>query len=368
MILGGYGNFGKRIAHALAADGVEVLIAGRSLEKSKNLADEIGDFATPLCLTIPNDLDQALSTYCPDVIVNTVGPFQRQDYDVARIAITRHVHYIDLADGRDFVCGISELDQISKSADVSVIAGASTVPALSDAVVSEFRNEFSTIENMKYGIAPGQRAERGLATTQGILGYVGRPLAPFSGIRPQVFGWQDLYRQRYPGLGNRWMANCEIPDLDLLPVRHNIRSIQFSAGLEIDLLHLGLWGLSWLVRAGVPLSLENLAAPMLSMSNWFNGLGSADGGMHVILTGLSSDKIPKRVERRWFILARDGDGPHIPTIPAILLAKKIADGVQLPVGAYPCCGLITLSEYLQALERFNIEVVSECSEVALNLS
>lgn len=359
MVLGGYGNFGKRISRALAAKGIDVLIVGRSLEKSKRLADEIGHHATPLCFSVPDDLGQFLAEHRPAAVINTVGPFQHQGYETARIAISHGVNYVDLADGREFVCGISELDSLAKNAGVAVISGASTIPALSDAVVSEYRGEFSSIRNLKYGISPGQGAERGLATTRGILSYVGKPLAPFPSIKRRVFGWQNIYRQPYPGLGKRWMANCDIPDLDLLPKRHNIKTIQFSAGLELAPLHLGLWALSWIIRLGIPLKLEKLASPLLKISNWFNRFGSSDGGMHVVIAGPSASDPTKTIERHWFIIAKNGDGPHIPTIPAILLAQRFATGNLPPAGAYPCLGLVSLSDYVCELEGPNFEVVTE---------
>ena len=194
------------------------------------------------------------------------------------------------------------------------------MPALSDAVVTKHKTEFASIELMRFGISPGQKAERGLATTKGILSYVGKPLAPFNSVEDRMFGWQNLYRQHYPELGKRWMANCEIPDLDILPERHGIKKIQFSAGLELGFMHVGLWALGWLVRAGLPLQLELLARPLLTISNWFNGIGSADGGMHVSLLGKGQDGQFKRVD--WYVVAKDGHGPHIPTVPAILLAER----------------------------------------------
>jgi hypothetical protein len=42
---------------------------------------------------------------------------------------------VDLADGRDFVCGIDVLDPQAKAAGVLLLSGASSVPALSSAVV-----------------------------------------------------------------------------------------------------------------------------------------------------------------------------------------------------------------------------------------
>lgn len=356
LILGGYGNFGRRIAAALIRHQIAVIIAGRSREKAESLALEL---ASPLVEAAAFDVTQELSaqleTLRPTVVINTCGPFQTSNYGVARSCIAHGVHYIDLADGRDFVTGITALDAEAKQQGVAVISGASTVPGLSSAVIEHYRHEFSQIDALTFGISPGQQAERGLATTQAILTYVGKPLQPFAGAARPVYGWQDIYRQEYPGLGKRWMANCDIPDLDLLPARYGIRSIRFSAGLELSFMHLGLWVLSWLVRLGLPLNLPRHAETLLAISNRFNRCGSAAGGMHMILRGTNTSG--KSHERRWFIIARNGDGPQIPCVPAILLARRLAQGERMQPGARPCVGLVTLEEYMAELERFQIHQV-----------
>lgn len=253
LILGGYGNFGKRIAAALIRHNVPVIIAGRNREKAETLARSLGSpLAEMAAFDVTHDLSAQLEALRPTVVVNTCGPFQTSNYDVARTCIAHGVHYIDLADGRDFVTGITALNEEAAKHGVAVISGASTVPGLSSAVIEHYRHEFLEIDSLTYGISPGQQAERGLATTQGILTYVGKRLKPFAGAKRPVYGWQDVYRQEYPQIGRRWMANCDIPDLDLLPAHYGIRAIRFSAGLELSFMHLGLWLLSWLVRLGVP--------------------------------------------------------------------------------------------------------------------
>ncbi len=266
------------------------------------------------------------------------------------------MHYVDLADGRDFVTGIVALNEEAKRAAASVIAGASTVPGLSSAVIEYYASEFAEIDELVYGITPGQKAERGLATTQGILTYVGKRLRPFAGVKSSVYGWQDLYRQDYPELGRRWMANCDIPDLDLLPLRYGIKSIRFSAGLELSLMHLGLWGLGWLVRLGLPLNLPRRAGFLLAASNWFDRFGTQDGGMHMILRGRGPDGAPH--ERCWFIVAKDGDGPQIPCVPAILIARALARGEEMARGAYACVGLVSLEAYARELRGYRIAMQS----------
>ena len=352
LILGGYGNFGKRIARLLTRKGVAVVIAGRDTCKAEAMAKTLPpQLAAYAAFDAKLDLARQLTSLQPSVVINTCGPFQNSDYSIAETCIAGAVHYIDLADGRDFVTSITTLDAVAKKQNVAVISGASTVPALTCAVIENLTPRLPEIESLTFGIAPGQKAERGLATTQAILGYVGRELKPCAGYETR-YGWQDLYLQAYPEIGNRWMANCDVPDLDLLPERYGIKQIRFSAGMEIPAIHFGMWLLSWGVRLGFPINPAKHAVALLKASNWFDRFGSADGGMHVILEG--RDGSGRRVMLKWFIIARNGDGPYIPTVPAVVLARKIIAGTFVGTGAMPCVGMITLREYLDEFEHLKI--------------
>ena len=357
LILGGYGNFGKRIAHLLTCQNIAVIIAGRNEAKAKELLASLPQNLAEIAIfDVNQDLARQLELLKPTVVINTCGPFQNSDYSVAKTCIVKGVHYIDLADGRDFVNGITTLDDEAKHHKVTVISGASTVPGLSSAVIEHYLPEFASLDMLKFGIAPGQKAERGLATTQAILSYVGKRLKSCAGYTTR-YGWQDLYRQHYPEIGNRWMANCDIPDLDLLPAKYGIKKICFSAGMESRLVHMGIWMLSWLVRAGVVRDLPKQASILLKASNWFDCLGSADGGMHMILSG--KDREGRAITRKWFIIALNGDGPYIPTVPAIILAKKILEGQFRNIGAMACVGLITLDEYLYELRNLLVKTYNK---------
>src|ERR1700731_2309511 len=101
LILGGYGNFGKRISMALARHHVPIIIAGRALDKARDLAAQIHvDLPEAeiksAALDVECDLDEYLYDTKPGVVVNTCGPFQGKNYDVAQICIRHKTHYIDL--------------------------------------------------------------------------------------------------------------------------------------------------------------------------------------------------------------------------------------------------------------------------------
>jgi hypothetical protein len=352
MILGGYGTFGRRIARALSRSGLPVIIVGRRLEKAQAAATALGPEVRAAAADARESLDPILREFRPRVLINTCGPFQLSDYRCAEDCIRNGAHYIDLADGRAFVTGIGALDQRAKKAGLSVISGASTLPALSSAVLDHYAAGFARIDSVRCGITLGQKTERGIGATRAILSYIGRPLAHVRGADGRRYGWQGVYRETYPELGGRWMANCDVPDLDLLPSAYNIPQVQFSAGLENPVLHFGIWLAGWTVRLGLPVRWDRHASRLLRVSRWFDWLGTAGSGMHVIISGTGRDGGSRRVA--WHIVAQGGDGSQIPCVPSVLLARDLAAGNPLPSGAYPCFGLISLEKYLSALRPFAV--------------
>ena len=118
------------------------------------------------------------------VVVNTCGPFQSTTFNVVEDCISNGIHYIDLADGRDFVAEMSKYNEQAKSAGIAVIPGASSVPGLSSAIIEKFKDELSEIESVEYGISPGQKTTRGgLATVKGVMSYIGKPIRPYIGFK-----------------------------------------------------------------------------------------------------------------------------------------------------------------------------------------
>jgi saccharopine dehydrogenase-like NADP-dependent oxidoreductase len=353
VVLGGYGNFGGRICRALATEKeVWLGVAGRDAVRAAGFVRELGAPAAA-CEPISIDHDAqhfsaTLAARCPHLVIHTSGPFQRQSYHVAEATIAAGAHYIDLADGRAFVAGIGELDDAARSRRVLVTSGASTLPAVSSAVIARLAAGFERIEEIEIGIAPGQAVSRGKATIEAVLSYCGRPFAEWSrGRWRQVFGWQGLRRIHYPDLGWRWAARCDVPDLELLPARYRtLESVRFDASLELASAHFGLWTLAWLTRMKVVREPVTMAKAVLRMARRLDRFGSDVGSMRVIVAGRRISGMAG--ESAWHLTARKGDGPHIPCIPAIVIARKLARGEWVEPGARPCQGMMTLEEFSDA--------------------
>lgn len=360
LIIGGYGNFGSFISRRLAANkNCRVIIAGRSLEKAQKLAEEIAVEA--VYIDIHNGFEDALTKIKPDIVIHTSGPFQAQGYNVAETCINQNCHYIDLADGREFVANITSLDNAAKEKNVIVISGASSVPCLTSALVDHYKDEFQTVENLDYGITTAQKTARGLATTAAILSYTGKPFPTLVDGRLQnIYGWQNLRLRKYPSLGWRLLGNCDVPDLALFPQRYpDLKSIRFYAGLEIPFIHMTLWALSWLVRLRLIRNLKKAAPFMLKISYMFDWLGSANSAFHMELSGKGNEGQDKTIS--FELIARSGDGPYIPCMPTILLTQKLINEQLNSRGAFPCMGFISKDEYLGALGELDIHSIERCS-------
>ena len=359
VIVGGYGAFGAHAVERLAAEpNIHIVVAGRSRERAQACAEALRRTARANVSSATLDATRAsseeISALGANILINASGPFQDQRYELARACIEAGCHYIDLADARAFVTGIAELDAAARSANVCVISGASSVPGLSSVVVKDLARQFSRLEDIAIGISPGNSFDPGVATVASILGGIGKPFnRRGDGREETAYGWQGLHRRQFPGLGSRWMADVDVPDLDLLPKHHpSLRSARFFAGLEVGLFHLGLWSLSWLVRAGWVRNLKPLAGPLLSAKRALRVLGSDQGGMFVSLRGADTDGTRKVIQ--WTLVARSGHGPYVPALPSVILSKQLAVGAGPPPGARACLGLFTLQEFGEAVHGLHI--------------
>ena len=111
-------------------------------------------------------------------------------------------------------------------------------------------------------------------------------------------------------------------------------------------------GMSWLARLGVVANWARYAAPITRLSRWFERFGSDAGGMFMQLSGRGHNAQPKTL--RWTLLAEQGHGPYIPTLPAVILAKKLARN-ELPLtGATACLELFTLAEFFTEVADLSI--------------
>lgn len=361
LVLGAYGFFGSRISEALVRNPrVQLLLAGRDETRATALAYQLGLTSAHAKRVDAEDprLATLLKKLGVNLLIHTAGPFQRQEYHVAQACIAAGCHYFDLADGRDFVAGITRLDAAARAAQLAVISGVSSLPALSAAVVDQYLGEFSRLDGIRIGISSGGLVP-GPATIRAIFGYCGKPFRVLeNGQWVEVHGWLDRRTHDFPKpVGTRLFGRCDVPDLTLLPARYpGVKTVSFHAGFVSETAHKAVELLARQVQAGRLDSALPFAGVFYTLGRRLQTLLGDSGGMFVAMSGADVEGKPRTLT--WKLLAAENHGPRIPCAPSIALTHKIAAGVVPAPGAQACMGLLSLDEILEPLKGLRVREIA----------
>lgn len=365
LVVGGYGGFGARLSRRLCASGHRLLIAGRDGGKAAAFCASLPG-AEPVVADRTNGIGMALARHRPDLVIDAAGPFQASGYTVPEACIAMRIPYLDLADGRDFVSGIAALDKAARRAGVPVIAGASSVPALSGAVARHLAEGLDRVDSLEMAISASNRASAGASVAAAILSYVGQPVRVWRGKRwTIVHGWQEMRRESFElagggGLPGRLVAIADVPDHAIAPERLPGRpSVTFRAGTELGFQMRALWLASWPVRWRWIPALSRASRWLVPLYRMTLGFGGDRSAMHVTMRGLAGGR---PVARRWTLVASQGDGPEIPTLAAELLAGDMLAGRVAP-GARDAWDALTLARFEPLIAGLSIR--HETRETAL---
>ena len=354
--------FGVRLARLLLKDArYDVLVAGRSIDKAKAFCNAHG--GTPCQIDLSGgELDKEIAACAPVIVVDAAGPFQIYDndtpYKLALAAIACGAHYLDLSDDGAFTLGISVLNAQALTANVCVLSGVSSVPAISSSIVASLSDDMADIHHIESIILPGNKAPRGLSVIRAIVAQAGRPLKLWKNSQwTEVKGWSgrrqvELKIHGERALPKRWASYIGAPDLVLFPQYFKARSVAFRAGLDLKLMHGGLAFLTLPVRLGWLTSIAGLSPLLKWIADRLESFGSDRGGMWVQVIGVT--KAGDCETRDWTLLVEGGDGPFIPVVPAQILCGKLL--IQdTPAGAGPALNMFTRAEAEAALSVLRLK-------------
>lgn len=326
LIIGGYGAFGGRLARLLADNPMlQIYIGGRTLLKAESLCAELngnGAVFTPVKVDKFN-LAPTLARYTPDIVVDASGPFNLKSdkpYAAVEACLAVGCHYLDLADGADFVMNISQFDQVAREKDLTIVSGLSTCPALTGAVLKDAQKDM-TVKSFEIGVAPSPFAKMGLSVVKGIFDYAGSKITTReNGQNVSRLALGNARRKTIcpPGampLRNRLFSFVDCPDLQVFPLHNSgMQNGWVGAGTKPGWL-LRILMLLAKIRAafGLP-AFSFLAKP----GHWF--LNSFARGEH--RGGLYMNLKNDDETREWHVLAEGDDGPFIPSMACAALIHK----------------------------------------------
>lgn len=368
LLIGAAGVFGSRLAEGLARSGFDLTLAGRSRSRAEALADRLRA-AWPqvridsLALDTAQVTPDVLRAWGGELVVDAAGPFQGAEPVVARAAVAAGLHYVDLADARDFVARFDALDTAARAAGVVTLTGASSTPALSHAVLDAMTAGWTRIDRVEAAISPGARAPRGPSVMAAVLHWIGRPVRVFEdgGWRERP-GWGKVVYRDFGAAGRRPVSLSETPDLDLMVSRFAPTSAAvFMAGIQPAPLHWAGWATAR-AAAATGVDLRSHAALLSRLSGLGAGWGDDRGAMRVEATGM--DAAGRATRTVWVLIAPPGVGPYTPGLPALAVIKRIAAGRVAP-GARACIGELTLAEIEDELAKVGIETALSVEPAAL---
>jgi Domain of unknown function (DUF4166)/Saccharopine dehydrogenase NADP binding domain len=356
LVIGGYGTFGGRTIQLLKDEAALTLfVAGRSLSKAQAFLSKFPDAKAkliPIAFDRQTNIAQQFQTIKPNWVLDASGPFQNYGedaYAVIEACIAERVHYLDLADGSDFVAGVAAYDEKAKAAGVFVLSGVSSFPVLTAAVVRRLEQGMQKIETIYAGIAPSPYAGVGLNVIKAIAGYAGQATRlkregqvttayPFTESLPFTIAPPGLMP-----LNNIRFSLVDVPDLTALTeLWPQAKTVWMGAGPTPAILHRLLSIFAWFVRWRVLPSLLPLA-PIISWVTNTIRWGEHRGGMFVQVKGFNNDR--HSCTRQWHLLAEGSDGPLIPCMAVQALVLRALKGATPTTGARAAVRELELNDY-----------------------
>ncbi len=343
VVYGGTGFFGKLVVDdLLVRTTARIIVAGRSKPRTSSVNSRV-TFVTS-DLNDPASVRAALAG--ASVVVNCAGPYQSQGPTLMHEAIACGVHYLDLAEDREFVREAQRSHEAASQAGVTLLSGVSVVPGLAALLAQSIRGDFDDVFSIRTFVAPGTRGSRGVATVRSLLGGVGRPLHLLrEGCETIVRGWSEPEWLEFPppiGWRLTYLA-IENADRDVLAREFGVRRVEFKAGSEFSWLNRAL-AITARCRAftGFP-ALDHWANPLRVCLKWLGRFGTDAGGVIVEVVGAKRERA---VTRQLAIVAAE-KGERIPSVLAAIAVDALLRGELAARGAVP------LSSWLGAPQLFD---------------
>ncbi len=356
LVVGGYGVFGGRVVALLEDEpGLTLVVAGRSLARAGAFC---AGRASARALLVPAAFDRdgdaraAIAALAPDILIDASGPFQAYGegrYSVIEACVALGVNYLDLADGADFVAGVSAFDAAARAKNLFILSGVSSFPVLTAAAARRLSRDMARVDAIRGGVAPSPHAGVGLNVIRAIAGYAGQPVQ-ITRDGAAAEAWPFTEQLRYtiapPGrvpIRNTLFSLVDVPDLRALArLWPQARQVWMGAGPVPEFLHRALIALAWLARLRILPSLSPLAPLMHFVMNRMR-FGEHRGGMFVEVRGADASGAPLR--RSWHLNAEGDDGPLIPAMAVEALIRRALAGRLPAPGARAATGDLELEDY-----------------------
>jgi short subunit dehydrogenase-like uncharacterized protein len=163
LIYGATGYTGKLTAREAKKQGLKPILAGRSEEKLKPLAKELGFDWRAFDLSETAKLDAALKDV--DVVLHIAGPFSATSKPMADACLRTKTHYLDITGEIDVFESLAARDREAKKAGVMLLPGVGFDVVPSDCLAAHIKRRMPEAQDLKMYIGGLGKASRGTLKT-----------------------------------------------------------------------------------------------------------------------------------------------------------------------------------------------------------
>ncbi|MBP89567.1 MAG: hypothetical protein CMJ64_23135 [Planctomycetaceae bacterium] len=343
VVFGGAGVFGSIVARELHDRAIDVIVAGRNLNRAEEVAADIG------CAAVRADLNEHSSCHAAiegvQVAINCAGPFKSFNDTLLESCVEAGCHYVDITDDREYASRVRERRDAFAAAGLTAIYGCSSLPGISGALAIALRKVLTTDPaHARITLFIGNDNAKGTAAVRSAARLLGRTIrAPQGELR----GFRDPETVDLPPpFGRRIVLNFDSPDYDLLPEQIGASSLVVKVGLELRIAT-ALFG-SFATYA--PHLGTYLLPKLISLNHFTRRVGCSGGAIAVELFDKDGNK-----QSASAVVAEHGQ--HMAALPAVYAALRLCQGEPVSGGATTAYELLGAEELLGLLEADGVSVL-----------
>jgi len=356
VVYGGSGFFGRCVVQDLLKHSdAQVVVASRSPN-----ANHFVGFGNRVRCYISDATDRESVLGLLDdatVLINCMGPYQGMGLDLLKACIQKRVHYIDVADDRDFVERAYKLKPQIEAAGITALIGCSVVPGLSALLTRRCVDELGGLHTARIFITPGTRFTRGVGSFECLLATVGESFSvPRHGGRETIVGWTEPERVEFPpAIGGRTAYSVvDIADYFTQVQLFGAETVVFKIGSEFNWLNNSLAAIR-AIKMRLGLAKLRMFMPVFrSLLTVASLVGTSQGAMMVEVTSGRDNK------QRMMKLAvyKKTEGHIIPALLPAIATKSLINGELLGVGIPNLSDWISTDRLFRELASRGVSIAS----------
>ncbi len=167
LVTGAYGQVGTAAIDELLKQGYAVLATGRNKQRLEALEQQFTNSQLSVRIVDVDDSRQ-LAKACDNatVLFNCVGPYIKNGQQVARVAVERGLHYIDVAGEQEHYRRLEKLAPLAAARSLALAPGFGLYPGLSGPLARSVAKRHPTADSLTIGLFAGNHlsADAGLAS------------------------------------------------------------------------------------------------------------------------------------------------------------------------------------------------------------